>query len=120
VDVQVAGMAVAAVSLVVVAESPTLAMTAPALITLGFGRGFYDCNVMPVLARVATPRLRASGYGILNLAGCLAGGAAAALAGCFKPVIGIGGTIFVVAALLLIAGVALAAMRRRMGSPPAV
>ena len=46
---------------------------------------------MPVLCQVARPELRSSGYGIFNLAGCLAGGATAAAAGWFKSVVGLEG-----------------------------
>jgi MFS family permease len=54
------------------------------LVLFGLGRGFYDCNTMPVLSQVARPELRATGYGVFNLAGCLAGGVAAVVAGWFK------------------------------------
>jgi ACS family D-galactonate transporter-like MFS transporter len=66
-----------------------LSMTIPALFLLGFGRGFpvivaggiafgigfgmFDANNMPVLCQFVTPRNRAAGYGIMNMAGVFAG-----------------------------------------------
>lgn len=66
----------------------------------GLGRGFYDCNAMPVLAQIARPALRSTGYGIFNLVGTLTGGVVAAAAGAMKNIIGLGG-VFQLAALLL-------------------
>ncbi len=73
-----------------------------ALIVFGLGRGFYDGNVMPVLSQVARPDLRATGYGVLNLCGCLAGGGVALLAGALKEAVGLG-RAFQLTGLLLLA-----------------
>jgi len=37
-------------------------------------RSFADVNMMPILCLVCDPRYRATGYGILNLFGCVGGG----------------------------------------------
>jgi dipeptide/tripeptide permease len=81
------------------------------LILVGFGKGFYDCNTMPVLCQIARPDLRSTGYGIFNLIGCLAGGAAAALTGAWKERIGLGMALQLTALLLIISAVALWRLR---------
>ena len=81
------------------------------LIAFGIGKGLYDCNVMPVLAAVARPALRSTGYGIFNLLGCLAGGFMAPLAAWMKPRIGMAGAFELAAAVLLLSAVFLFRMR---------
>jgi len=66
-----------------------LALTIPAVIFLGysnsfltmwcgasmfgFGFGMFDVNSMPILCQFASPRYRATGYGLMNMAGISAG-----------------------------------------------
>lgn len=66
-----------------------LSLTVPALLALGYGGGpavafaaavvygigfgLFDANNMPILCQFVPPRLRAAGYGLLNLAGVSAG-----------------------------------------------
>lgn len=66
-----------------------LALTIPAVIMLGFGGSFvsilggaacfgfgfgmFDVNCMPILCQFASPRYRATGYGLMNLAGISSG-----------------------------------------------
>jgi ACS family D-galactonate transporter-like MFS transporter len=66
-----------------------LALTIPAVLLLGFGDSFlsilggascfgfgfgmFDVNSMPILCQFATPRHRATGYGLMNLAGISSG-----------------------------------------------
>ena len=44
------------------------------LILFGIGWGFFDANNMPILCQIARPRLRATGYGIMNLVSISCGG----------------------------------------------
>jgi MFS family permease len=44
------------------------------LVLFGLGWGFFDCNNMPILAQIARPELRATGYGIMNLVSITGGG----------------------------------------------
>lgn len=44
------------------------------LVLFGLGWGFFDCNNMPILCQIARPRLRATGYGIMNLVSISCGG----------------------------------------------
>lgn len=39
----------------------------------GFGFGMFDVNNMPILCQFASPRYRATGYGLMNMAGISAG-----------------------------------------------
>ncbi len=66
-----------------------LSLTIPALFLLGYGTGFigilsgalcfglgfgiFDVNCMPILCQFVSPRYRATGYGLMNLAGISAG-----------------------------------------------
>jgi MFS family permease len=52
----------------------TLPVAVAFLMLFGLGYGFFDCNSMPILCQVARPELRATGYGIMNLAGISLGG----------------------------------------------
>ncbi|MCX6238259.1 MAG: MFS transporter [Bacteroidia bacterium] len=42
-------------------------------ICFGFGFGIFDVNSMPILCQFVPPRYRATGYGLMNLAGISAG-----------------------------------------------
>ena len=66
-----------------------LALTIPAVLLIGFGHdflpimlgasmfglgfGIFDVNCMPILCQFASPRYRATGYGLMNLAGISTG-----------------------------------------------
>lgn len=66
-----------------------LSLTIPSLLLLGFGHsypwiiggavifgigyGMFDANNMPILCQFVTPRLRATGYGLMNMTGVFAG-----------------------------------------------
>ena len=57
-----------------VGNANVLAMAVAALVVFGIGWGFFDCNNMPILCQIARPELRATGYGIMNLASISCGG----------------------------------------------
>lgn len=66
-----------------------LALTIPSLLLIGFGHsylwivggavifgigyGMFDANNMPILCQFVSPRLRATGYGLMNMTGVFAG-----------------------------------------------
>ncbi|MEI7908213.1 MAG: MFS transporter [Verrucomicrobiota bacterium] len=52
-------------------RSPAVALAAAVLYGCGFG--LFDANSMPVLCQFVPPRLRAAGYGFMNLIGVCAG-----------------------------------------------
>jgi len=82
-----------------------------ALVMFGLGRGFFDCNLMPVVCQIVAPGLRATTYGVLNLTSCLAGGVIAAAGGMLKESIGLGGALQFSGILLAGAALLLLAVR---------
>jgi MFS family permease len=112
---QAIGLAAAAPFLFLVGVAGSVAVLVAGLVAFGVGKGLYDASTMPVLAQVARPELRATGYGVFNLAGCAAGGVMAAGAGALKPVMGLSGAIEVSAVLLVGSAGALWAVGRTVG-----
>jgi MFS family permease len=55
-------------------ETGRLSVAIAFLILFGLGWGFFDSNNMPILCQIARPRLRATGYGIMNLVSISCGG----------------------------------------------
>lgn len=110
---QAAGLLLASPFLFVLGHTDTRAVLLGALILFGAGRGFYDCNTMPVLCQVARDDLRSTGYGLFNLAGCLAGGVVAALAGALKSAIGLAAAFQIAAAILCLSSVLLLRLKTR-------
>jgi len=98
---QALGIGIGAPFLFLVSLAGSVPILVAALLAFGMGKGFFDANAMPVLAQVARPEIRATGYGIFNLVGCVVGGAMAAAAGALKPVIGLAGSIQIAALMLL-------------------
>jgi MFS transporter, Spinster family, sphingosine-1-phosphate transporter len=54
----------------------SFSMAILALILFGIGWGFFDCNNMPILCQIVSPRYRATGYGIMNMVSISCGGLA--------------------------------------------
>jgi MFS family permease len=57
-----------------VGNADALAMAVAGLVVFGLGWGFFDSNNMPILAQIARPHCRATGYGIMNMASISCGG----------------------------------------------
>ena len=114
---QAAGLSAAAPFLFLAGSTSSVAILIAALLLFGIGRGAYDCNTMPVLSQIARPELRATGYGLFNCLGCIAGGVMAALAGALKSALGLGAAFQLAAAILFIS--ALVLMRLRLDALPA-
>ncbi len=73
------GMTLIVIAMMGVGYSPQTGMLSVAvafLIVFGLGWGFFDTNNMPILCQIARPHLRATGYGIMNLASISCGGMA--------------------------------------------
>lgn len=68
------GLVIAAIGLLGTSLSPVLSGAIVGLALCGFTRAFTDANMMPILCIAVPARYRATGYGILNLVGCVAGG----------------------------------------------
>ena len=108
---QALGLAASAPFLFLIGVTASQLLLVLALLMFGFGKGMYDCNTMPVLCQIARPEVRSTGYGIFNLAGCLAGGVVAPLAGALKATLGIGGAFQVAGVLLFLSVVLLLRLR---------
>lgn len=104
---QAAGLTLAAPFLCLAGITAYSWLLLVALTVFGIGRGSYDANCMPVLCQFTSPRLRATGYGVFNFVGTLAGGAAAAAAGALKSSIGLGGMMQAAGLLLFVAAILL-------------
>ena len=108
---QTIGLAIAAPFLFLVGTTGSQFILLICLVLFGLGRGFFDCNLMPVLCQIVSPGLRATAYGILNLTSCLVGGTMAAAGGVFKDTIGLGGALQFSAALIAVAALWLWTLR---------
>lgn len=100
---QMASLALAAPFLVLVSVASIQPVLIVALLTFGLSRGVFDCNTMPIVREITAPHLSATAYGILNMAGCLAGGVGAAAAGSLKQHVGLNAA-FQLTGLVLVAG----------------
>jgi len=113
---QVIGLLAAGPFLFLAGSTTSRAFLVAGLIVFGIGRGFYDCNTMPVFCQIIRPGLRATGYGIFNFACCLVGGLMAAAAGALKDTAGLGGALRISAVVLVGAGLLL--LRSRLAPEP--
>lgn len=107
VTVTVIGLCLAAPGILLTANTGTLAAAIAGLMLYGLMRSFADVNTMPILCQICDARYRATGYGILNMFGCLVGGITIYLGGWLRdshvPV----SRIFQMSAASLLAGAAL-------------
>jgi MFS family permease len=76
IHVSAVGMALIVVSILGVGYAGTLGAAIGGLIVFGLGWGFFDCNNMPILSQIVRPRLRATGYGVMNFFSISVGGLA--------------------------------------------
>jgi MFS family permease len=70
------GMALIVPAIFGVGLAPTLLSAILCLILFGLGWGLFDSNNMPILCQIVPPRLRATGYGIMNMVSISCGGLA--------------------------------------------
>jgi MFS family permease len=70
------GMALIVPAIFGVGNAGSLGVAVAYLIVFGVGWGCFDCNNMPILCQLVRPRLRATGYGIMNLVSISCGGLA--------------------------------------------
>jgi len=97
------GFVCSGAALLVVSLASNVPLIAVCLAFYGFGRGLFDCNAMPLLCDIAQPQLRAAGYGIFNMVGCLTGGVMTLVAGLLKQRIGLNGSMLFAAVLTFFA-----------------
>jgi len=70
----VIGLCIATPGVVVAADTGTLSVAIGGLIMIGFFRGFWGSNLMPLLCLVSDPRYRATAFGLVNTASVFVGG----------------------------------------------
>ena len=70
------GMALIVPAIFGVGNASSLMMAISFLILFGLGWGFFDGNNMPILSQIVAPRLRATGYGFMNMVSISCGGLA--------------------------------------------
>lgn len=116
---QMAGLAVAAPFLAILGATGSMPLLIAALIAFGLGRGLFDCNTMPLLRQVAGAPLSATGYGILNMAGCIAGGVGAAVAGWMKERVGLTAAFELAAVLMIMGAISLRGVTKQAPLLPA-
>ncbi len=69
-----AGLGLAAPAILLTSQASLLVLAIAGLVIFGFARSGADGNTMPILCLISDPRYRATGFGVLNLFGCLVGG----------------------------------------------
>lgn len=95
------GFSAAGPALFLIASTFSIPLMIAAMIVFGLGRGFFDCNLMPVVCQVTKPQTRATAYGILNLFSTTVGGAMTYAAGAMKATLGLAAALQISAVLLL-------------------
>ena len=78
------GMALCIPALFGIGYAPTLNVAIGFLILFGFGWGFFDTNNMPILCQIVPARLRATGYGLMNMVSITVGGFAVKKVGAMR------------------------------------
>jgi MFS family permease len=76
IHVSAVGMGLIVAAIFGVGNAGTLTAAIAGLIVFGLGWGFFDCNNMPILSQIVRPRLRATGYGVMNFFSISVGGLA--------------------------------------------
>jgi MFS family permease len=70
------GMCMIVPAVLGVGNAGSLTVAVAFLILFGVGWGFFDVNNMPILSQIVRPRLRSTGYGIMNFVSISCGGVA--------------------------------------------
>jgi len=78
------GMALCIPALFGIGYAPTLNVAIGFLILFGFGWGFFDTNNMPILCQIVPAKLRATGYGLMNMVSITVGGFAVKKVGAMR------------------------------------
>ena len=73
--VPIIGLCLAAPAVLLIGNTPSLALALTGLAIYGMTRNFADANAMPILCLLVDPRYRATSWGISSFFSCLVGGA---------------------------------------------
>lgn len=106
------GMALIIPALFGVGNAPnlnSLTLAVASLVLFGVGWGFFDGNNMPILSQIVRPKLRATGYGLMNLVSISCGGFADVGFGALRDrnvplnlIFGVGAGIAVISVVLVL------------------
>jgi MFS family permease len=112
--VSIIGLLLAAPAVLLLAQTPVLALALVGLGTYGFARYFSDANLMPTLCLFVDPRYRATSWGIVTLVGSSVGGLGIYAGGLLRDAQVDVGRVFQFAALnLIVCAAALALLLRQ-------
>jgi predicted MFS family arabinose efflux permease len=109
--IQIAGMALSAPFLLGLSLTYSGPVVIAMLLGIGLLRPWFDVNAMPVLRQVVPAERCATGYGLLNMVGCLAGGISAVTAGGIKETLGLAAAFECAAAVLILGAACLLFLR---------
>jgi len=97
------GLGLTIPSLVLLGMGNTFATVVGAAVLFGLGFGMFDANNMPILCQFVPPRLRATAYGFMNMAGVFAGAAVTQILGRLKDEGNFGNGFALLALVVLVA-----------------
>jgi sugar phosphate permease len=100
--VPVIGICIGAPCVFAASSTGHLILAIVCFVIFALTKSFIDTNMMPILCLVANPRHRATGYGILNLAACIIGGAGIYAGGLLRDAHIHLGKIYRIAALIML------------------
>ncbi|HPA19029.1 MAG TPA: MFS transporter [Verrucomicrobiae bacterium] len=106
------GLFIAAPAVLLVAKTSLLTVAVVGLSIYGLTRTFADANLMPILCLIGDPRHRATGYGVLNMFATIVGGITIYIGGALRDARVNVSTLFVFAAVGLLACAVLLVMVR--------
>jgi len=111
------GMVVCIPALFGIGYAPSLGVAVAFLILYGVGFGFFDTNNMPILCQIVGPKLRATGYGIMNMVSIIVGGFAVTRVGAMRDAGAAPSAIFSICAVAAAVAVVLVLLiRPRQGA----
>ncbi len=117
--IQMSGMALSAPFLLGLNFTQSGTVVIAMLLGIGLLRPWFDVNAMPVLRQLVPAELCGTGYGLLNMIGCLAGGISAFVAGGIKDTLGLGAAFECAAAVLIVGAAFLLFVRGQENSEAA-
>jgi MFS family permease len=82
--VGVIGMLMAVPAVLLVANTPVLALVLAGLLVYGFARPFPDANMVPILCQIVEQRYLATAVGVLNMFAVLVGGTTVYIGGALR------------------------------------
>lgn len=78
------GLGLTIPSLILLGMGHSFAAVVGSAVCFGVGFGMFDANNMPILCQFVPPKLRATGYGFMNMVGVFAGAAVTQVLGSFS------------------------------------